>query len=121
MTTSRGHSRRAIIVDAANRATSFLDNTNPAPATSLSPVPVPDEELPGQLQLLSNRTPRYLFRVWSDRSGGMAGLYTVDAITPMAFYGRSGPSSIFELSRAELMRAIRDHINERCCGKHFKT
>ena len=83
---------------------------------TLSSARVPDEELPAQLALLSQRAPRFLFRAWSSSSGGHDQLNTEDAITPLAFFRCMGSYSIDDTTRHELESIIQYHLGYRING-----
>ncbi|KAF7196952.1 hypothetical protein HII31_01870 [Pseudocercospora fuligena] len=58
-------------------------------------------------------TPRYLFRGWSNESGGHEGLSTVDAITPLAYLKdrEGGASNIYDLTRDQLRDMCTGHLS----------
>ncbi|KAK5127945.1 hypothetical protein LTR85_005062 [Meristemomyces frigidus] len=95
-----------------------------------SPLALPrgamDEATKRQLQQAAMRTPRYLFRAWSDTvrpSGGYSGLDTVKAITPLAFDKRHncGKASIYEHTRASLAIMGTQHLHGQFVSTEFSS
>ncbi|KAK4949233.1 hypothetical protein LTR10_011849 [Elasticomyces elasticus] len=74
-----------------------------------TPDPINDS-IPFVLRRSSKCTPRFLFRAWSEGSGGNPRLNTVDAITHHAFLDRIGPSAIDDIPGDELIRLWNGHF-----------
>jgi hypothetical protein len=62
------------------------------------------------IEQIHRETPRFLFRARSRASGGDPRLNTTEAIIPLAFLRGTGPGSIHDMSRHELMEAAEAHI-----------
>lgn len=85
---------------------------------SIRNIPSGKMDIDTKKQLLEaqRKTPRYLFRGWSNAagypySGGYKGLNTPDAITPLAFFKIPGMSTqIYDLSRKEMLIMARRHL-----------
>lgn len=82
-----------------------------------------DIETKRQLRDAQRKTPRYLFRGWSNApgyaySGGYKDLNTPNAITPLSFFKAPGKSSqIYDLSREEMLNMARSHLR----GLHLES
>lgn len=70
-----------------------------------------------ELERISARVPRYLFRVWNCNpyslhrlSGGYPGLNTLDVITPLAFLRGCGHASVSDLTREEFIKNAVSHL-----------
>ncbi|KAK4546577.1 hypothetical protein LTR36_001794 [Oleoguttula mirabilis] len=92
-----------------------------------SPMPMPrgamDERTKRELQQATTRTPRYLFRAWSNTSnpsGGYVGLNTTTTITPLAYDKRRscGKGSIYNHTRTSLTNMALAHVST---SMHFST
>jgi len=69
------------------------------------------------LRQISQRAPRFLFRAWSNLSGGDAKLNSKLAITPLAFHAGLGQCSIHDVPRPLLAKLAATHI----AGSVMKT
>ncbi|KAK4546651.1 hypothetical protein LTR36_001868 [Oleoguttula mirabilis] len=67
-------------------------------------------KLRGLILNISTRTPRFLFRVWSNSSGGEIKLNTTEAITPLAFLKGKGPPTIYDISREKITGLAVGHL-----------
>ncbi|KAK5686911.1 hypothetical protein LTS10_001046 [Elasticomyces elasticus] len=78
--------------------------------------PPPEPVIPTKIdivRILSTTTeplPRYLFRAWSNSSGGNSLLNTAEAVTPHAFLKGGGPASIDQTPPDELVTIWQRHV-----------
>ncbi|KAK5743090.1 hypothetical protein LTR17_002850 [Elasticomyces elasticus] len=78
--------------------------------------PPPEPVIPTKIDIVrllgitTEPLPRYLFRAWSNTSGGNPLLNTVDAITPHAFLDGGGPASIDQIQPDELVTIWQRHL-----------
>ena len=67
-----------------------------------------------RLESIRSHTPKYLFRAWSNSgskiSGGVIGLNTTKAITPLAFFRGQGRHSVYGLTQTEFTKMALDHL-----------
>lgn len=70
-----------------------------------------------RVQEASKKVPRFLFRAWSNSSGGDSRLNTVDAITPRAFLHDKGPKYFYDISQSRILGFAREHYR----GEHVST
>nr|OQO31400.1 hypothetical protein B0A51_02190 [Rachicladosporium sp. CCFEE 5018] len=90
-----------------------LPDTPSAPVLKSPPTGTshPAAHVKAQLDLIAQRTPRYLLRVWNEKSGGdHSGLNTPEKITPLAFRNGHAALSIHDVPSAELAVTVRSHI-----------
>ncbi|THY55027.1 hypothetical protein D6C98_04304 [Aureobasidium pullulans] len=84
-----------------------------------------DPELWGAIRNASNfkNIPRYLFRVWSARSGGDSSLNTTFSVTPHAFapYYNTGHNSIFEMESKWFIKNLIGHFCARPIPSEFSS
>jgi hypothetical protein len=71
--------------------------------------------------VLSQQTPRFLFRAWSSKSGGNPQLNTPTAITPRAFLNQQGPASIYDIPREKLAKLTVEHLGAWCFDTPFSS
>lgn len=75
-----------------------------------------DKETKAKLEDVHKRTPRYLFRLWSDGedgnapSGGRSDLNTTTAITPLAFANGGGHTSAYHMTTDEFLDMTGQHL-----------
>lgn len=95
------------------------DEEEPSDADESSlPAGVMADNMKRRLLDAQNRTPRYLFRAWSntdDPSGGSKGLNTPEAITPRAFLHKHHPTShtIYDMPSESLAAMCNAHLQGR--------
>ena len=80
------------------------------------PVGIMDNATKARLEEIRLCTPRYLFRAWNTNSSGpfyrgRKDLNTVDAIIPAAFRQGQGHSSVYDLTRVELVSMVEKHVS----------
>ncbi|CAD0029678.1 unnamed protein product [Aureobasidium pullulans] len=84
-----------------------------------------DPELWGAIRNASNfkNIPRYLFRVWSPRSGGDSSLNTTFSVTPHAFAPNynTGHNSIFEMETKWFIKNLIGHFCARPIPSEFSS
>ncbi|CAD0042425.1 unnamed protein product [Aureobasidium pullulans] len=84
-----------------------------------------DPELWGAIRNASNfkNIPRYLFRVWSARSGGDSSLNTTFSVTPHAFAPNynTGHNSIFEMETKWFIKNLIGHFCARPIPSEFSS
>ena len=77
-----------------------------------------------RLEEIRKRTPRYLFRVWSNTpgqySGGYRNLNTKRAITPLAFHRGNGTPRVYDMTAAEFTDIAWKHLRT-CSNANFET
>ncbi|KAK4918666.1 hypothetical protein LTR49_013591 [Elasticomyces elasticus] len=74
------------------------------------PVAPPKTDIVRILSTTTETLPRYLFRAWSNISGGNPLLNTVEAITPHAFLDGGGPAYINQIPPDELVTMWQRHL-----------
>ncbi|KAK4930750.1 hypothetical protein LTR49_002838 [Elasticomyces elasticus] len=77
---------------------------------SLEAVAPPKTDIVRILSTTAETPPRYLFRAWSNISGGNPLLNTVEAITPHAFLNGGGPAYINQIPPDELVTMWQRHL-----------
>jgi hypothetical protein len=89
-----------------------------------------DDKIKSQLKEASKGTPRFLFRIWNDQSGGYlpeegyTPQHTENAITPSAFrvYQKGKPgSSMPEPTSEDVLRNIEDYLQRKERPTHFSS
>ena len=74
---------------------------------------ITDPKIREQLEGLRLRVPRYLFRGWSEKSGGNEKCNSTTAITPAAFIQGSGHESICDMSTELFKKMVLSHLQGR--------
>ena len=82
-----------------------------------------DVELKAKLEAVRQRTPRYLFRLWSNSedetpNGGYVDLNTTTAITPLAFSRGKGHRTVYDMTKEEFTRMAYCHLHTH---EHIET
>jgi hypothetical protein len=77
-----------------------------------------DVELKAKLEAIRQRTPRYLFRLWSNSeeetpNGGYLDLNTTTAVTPLAFSRGKGHKSAYHMTKEEFTTMTKAHLDTR--------
>ena len=75
-----------------------------------------DVELKAKLEAIRRRTPRYLFRLWSNSeeetpNGGYVDLNTTTAVTPLAFSRGKGHKSAYDMTKEEFTKMAKCHLS----------
>ena len=74
------------------------------------PLRITDPEIKAQLEGFRLRVPRYLFRGWSERSGGNEKCNSTTAITPRAFIQGPAHESIYDMGTEVLKTMVFNHL-----------
>ena len=109
--------RKAHEADEHNRKRVKKKQTPNAQAHPTEKLPRAQDGLRERVQEASKKIPRFLFRSWSNLSGGDSRLNTVDAITPRAFLHDEGPKSFYDISQSRILSLAREHHR----GRHVST
>lgn len=84
---------------------------------------IEDRVSPDEVDNILKRLPRFLFRVWSSKSGGDARLNTTEAVTPHAFLDEPFVDSCYNTSCQTLTHLVNNHltgIHSRQCILHVR-
>ncbi|KAI4734590.1 hypothetical protein E4T50_14871 [Aureobasidium sp. EXF-12298] len=93
----------------------------PGPKFANNPKEQPiknDQVLRTKLRQASKNVPKYLFRMWDASSGGSSKLNTTSTVTPLAFAFSHGHTSLYDMTRSELIINTSRHL---VGGDNFQT
>ncbi|KAG9605321.1 hypothetical protein KCU77_g864, partial [Aureobasidium melanogenum] len=76
-----------------------------------------NKTLRSKLQEISNKVPRYLFRMWHPGSGGNLQLNTTEKITPLALLDGTGHKTVYDMSIQQFIVMTTSHLR----GGHVIT
>ncbi|KAK4502859.1 hypothetical protein PRZ48_006285 [Zasmidium cellare] len=68
------------------------------------------EQLRQKIDVLAEGTPRFLFRFWSEQSGGNKDLNTIEKITPHAFLDKEGPEALHKMKLSDIHDLSLGHL-----------
>ncbi|KAK5174546.1 uncharacterized protein LTR77_001627 [Saxophila tyrrhenica] len=92
--------------------------SRPQPEATAPGLP---DHVRGQLEEISRRTPRYLFRFHHSRSGGDAKLNTREAIITHADLHGNFPDSVYDLPLERLRELVTAHLSNQDCDSPFSS